>query len=119
MQVFCNAASRRTRQTRGEIAASARSAAGSAAISAATPSPERGSIQSGANPELLRQQDMATTRARQADERRFARAELAVMLNMMRPSYRAEIEDHAAEIEEATARPRDAFERERGEPEPS
>lgn len=56
------------------------------------------------------QQDVLALRARHADERRYARAELAVMLAMMRDSTRAQMQDHAAELDEVKGRGRDSAE---------
>lgn len=63
------------------------------------------------------QQDMGALRARHADERRYARAELAVMLSMTKDRNREDMADHAVEIVEAKARPIDATDRSRDEPE--
>ncbi|MDX7953726.1 relaxase [Lichenihabitans sp. Uapishka_5] len=54
------------------------------------------------------QQDVLALRARHADERRYARAELAVMLAMMKDSARAQMQDHAAELDKVKGRGRDS-----------
>lgn len=65
------------------------------------------------------QKNMHTLRARQADERRYARAELAVMLGMMKPQNRAVMEDHAAEIVRPRPLPLETGDRSEHEPVPT